>query len=93
MSAELSRLILGKTSRYNTRMVAVSCLLLRDTINAAEPIKFETSPWSRMRIAAGARHTLCVIEGGRVSGWGGNDIGQLGVGDTMATQRTERCQY
>merc|ERR1712166_1510659 len=51
LSAELSGLILGKTSRYNVRMVAVSCPLLRDTANAAEPIKFETSlPWSRARI-------------------------------------------
>ena len=50
LSAELSGLILGKTSRYNVRMVAVSCPLLRDTANAAEPIKFETSPWSQTRI-------------------------------------------
>jgi hypothetical protein len=82
LSAELSRLILGKTSRYNTRMVAVSCPLLRDTINAAEPITFEVPPWSRVRISAGGDHTLCVNEGGRVFGWGGrNDYGQLGVGD------------
>ena len=46
LSAELSRLILGKTSRYNVGMVAVSCPLLRDTANAAEPIKFEVSPWA-----------------------------------------------
>jgi hypothetical protein len=30
LSAELSGLILGKTSRYNVRMVSVSCPLLRD---------------------------------------------------------------
>merc|ERR1712195_195197 len=63
LSAELSGLILGKTSRYNVRMAAVSCPLLRDTANAAEPIKFETSPWSRARIAADACHTLCVSTG------------------------------
>ena len=81
LSAELSGLILGKTSRYNVRMVAVSCPLLRDTVNAAEPIKFETSPWSRMRIAAGVGHTLCVSAGGRVFAWGDSEYGQLGVGD------------
>ena len=81
LSAELSGLILGKTSRYNTRMVAVSCPLLRDTVNAAEPIRFEVSPWSRMRIAAGFEHTLCVDAGGRVFAWGLNMFGQLGVGD------------
>merc|ERR1712166_1194967 len=63
LSVELNRLILGKTSRYNTRMVAVSCPLLRDPVNAAEPIKFEVSPWSRARIAAGGYHTLCVSAG------------------------------
>ena len=81
LSAELSGLILGKTSRYNVRMVAVSCPLLRDTANAAEPIKFETSPWSRARFAAGNNHTLCVNAGGRVFAWGENELGQLGVGD------------
>jgi alpha-tubulin suppressor-like RCC1 family protein len=80
LSAELNRLILAKTSRYNVRMVAVSCPLLRDTTNAAEPIVFETSPWSRTRIAAGYAHTLCVNAGGRVSAWGANGYGQLGVG-------------
>ena len=35
LSAELSGLVLGKTSRYIERMVAASCLLLRDTANAA----------------------------------------------------------
>ena len=35
LSAELSGLILSKTSRYNVRMVAVSCPLLRDTTDAA----------------------------------------------------------
>ena len=79
MSAEL---ILGKTSRHNVKMVAVSCPLLRDTVNAAEPIKFETSPWSRARITAGGNHTLCVNEGGRVFGWGNNKYGLHGVGDT-----------
>merc|ERR1712160_32851 len=49
LSAELSGLILGKTTRYNVRMVAVSCPRLRDTAKAAEPIKFETSPRSRAR--------------------------------------------
>ena len=68
LSAELSGLILGKTSRYNVRMVAVSCPLLRDTANAAEPIKFEVSPWSRTRIAAGGAHTLCVSADGLVFG-------------------------
>ena len=81
LSAELSGLILGKTSRYNVRMVAVSCPLLRDTANAAEPIKFETSPWSRARIAAGGYHALCVSAGGRVLACGNNNLGQLGVGD------------
>ena len=64
LSAELSGLILGKTSRYNVRMVDVSCPLLRDTVNTAEPIKFEISPWARTRIAAGGEHTLCVSTGG-----------------------------
>ena len=82
LSAELSGLILSKTSRYNVRMVAVSCPLLRDTINAAEPIKFEVSPWARARIAAGACHTLCVNARGRVSGWGRNLDDQLGAVDT-----------
>ena len=80
LSAELSGLVLGKTSRYNVRMMAVSCPLLRDTANAAEPIRFEASPWSRMRIAAGGYHTLCVSAGGSVFAWGRNDSGQLGVG-------------
>jgi len=83
LSAELSGLILGKTSRYNTRMVAVSCPLLRDTVNAAEPIKFEVvSPWAQTRIAAGGYYTLCVNAGGSVFGWGDNFQGQLGVVDT-----------
>ena len=81
LSAELSGLILGKTSRYNVRMVAVSCPLLRDTVNAAELIRFEVSPWSRARIAAGGHHTLCVNAGGRVHACGNNNLGQLGVGD------------
>ena len=74
------------------RMVAVSCPLLRDTAKVAEPIKFETSPWSRARIAADSSHTLCVNVGGRAFAWGDNPHGQLGVGDkenrvvpTMAT--------
>ena len=62
-------------------MVAVSCPLLRDTINAAEPIRFETSPWSRARIAANGAQTLCVSAGGSLSCWGSNEDGQLGVGD------------
>ena len=82
LTAELSGLILGKTSRYNTRMVAVSCPLLRDTTNAAEPIMFEASPWSRVRIAAGGCHTVCVSASGRVFAWGSNAWGQLGAGDT-----------
>ena len=77
LSAELSGLIWGKTSRYNVRMVSVSCPLLRDTVNAAEPIKFETSPWSRTRIACGGLHTLFVSAGGRMFGSGNNDCGQL----------------
>ena len=36
LSAELSGLTLGKTSRYNVRMVHVSCPLLRDIANAAQ---------------------------------------------------------
>ena len=80
LSAELSGLILGKISRYNVRMVTLSCPLLRDTVNVTEPIKFETSPWSRARIATGCDHTLCVNAGGRVFAWGGNARGQLGVG-------------
>ena len=63
------------------RMVAVSCPLLRDIANAAEPIKFEVSPWSRARITAGDAHTLCVSAGGRVFAWGKNTCGQLIVGD------------
>ena len=82
LSANVNELILGKTSRYNVRMVAVSCPLLRDTVNAAEPIKFEVSPWSRARIAAGGFHTLFAGEGGRLFAWGRNNFGQLGVGDT-----------
>ena len=82
LSAEPSGLILGKTSRYNVRMVAASCPLLRDTVNAAEPIKFEVSSWSRTRIAAGYEHTLCVNKGGRVFAWGAHYEGQLGVGGT-----------
>jgi len=63
-------------------MVAVSCPLLRDTVNAVEPIKFEVSPWARARIAAGGNHTLCVSVGGSIFAWGSNTWGQLGVGDT-----------
>ena len=44
LSAELSGLILSKISRYNDMRVAVSCLLLRDTANAAEPVKFGACP-------------------------------------------------
>ena len=90
LSAELSGLILGKTSRYNVRMAAVTCPLLRDTVNAAEPIRFETSPWAQTRIggiAAGGYHTVCVNMGGRVFAWGKSHQGQLGVGDTE-----KRCQ-
>ena len=82
LSVELSGLILGKTSRYNVRMVAVSCPLLRDTANATEPIKFEVSPWARTRVTAGGNHTLCVSAGGRMLGWGKNAGSQLGVVDT-----------
>ena len=93
-SAELSGLILGKTSRYNARMVTVSCPLLRDTTKAAERIRFETSPWSRTRIEAGGDHTVCVNAGGRVFAWGWNIFGELGVGDTemreMVAGRLER---
>ena len=81
LSADLSGLILGKTSRHNVRMVAVPCPLLRDTTNEAEPIKFESPPWSRTQIAAGVSHTLCVSAGGRVLAWGNNFGGQLGIGD------------
>ena len=80
LTPELSGLVLGNTSRYNVRMVAASCPLLRDTTNATEPIKFEASPWSRARIAAGGYLTLCVGAGGRVFAWGKNEYGQLGVG-------------
>ena len=62
--------------------VAVSCPLLRDTVNAAEPTKFEASLWSRARVAACGVHTLCVSEGGGVFALGANTKGQLGVGDT-----------
>ena len=82
LSAELSGLILGKTSKYNVRMLAVSCPLLRDTVNAAEPIKFEVSPWAQTRIAARGAYTMCVNASGRVFAWGNNGSGQLGVGDT-----------
>ena len=51
------------------------------TVNATEPIRFETSPWSRARIAAGGFHTLCVNASGRAFVWGDNEYGQLGVGD------------
>ena len=81
LSAELSGLILGKTSRYNVNMMCVSCSLLRDTANAAEPITFEASPWSRTRIAAGYGQMLCVNASGNVFAWGANHFGQLGVGD------------
>ena len=81
LSAELNRLILSKTSRYNTRMVAVSCPLLRDATTATEPIRLEASPWSRMRIAAGWSHTLCIRADGTIFAWGGNANGELGVGD------------
>merc|ERR1719345_63801 len=73
LSAELSGLILGKTSRSTVRMVAASCPLLRDTVNAAEPIKFEVSPWAQTRIAAGSAYTLCVNAGGRLFGWGSSE--------------------
>ena len=79
LSVELSGLILSKTSRYNVRMLAVSCPLLRDTVNAAEPIKFEVSLWAQTRIACGSEHTICVSADGRLSGWGSNEQGQLGV--------------
>ena len=80
LSAELSGLILGKTSRYNKRMVAVSCPLLRDTVSAA-PVTFEISSSSRARITAGCGHMLCVSRSS-VFAWGDNEDGQLGVGDT-----------
>ena len=48
---------------------------------AGEPIKFETWPWSRVRIAAAGSHTLCVNAGEPVFAWGKNSYGQLGVGD------------
>ena len=54
----------------------------RDTVDAAEPITFEVSPWAQTRIAAGDAHTLCVSAGGRLFGWGNNEDGQLGVGNT-----------
>ena len=82
LSAELSGLVLSTTSRYNEKMVAVSCPLLRDTANATELIKFEASPWSRAWIAVGGSHTLCVDAGGSVFAWGKNNFGQLGVGGT-----------
>ena len=87
LSAELSGLIFGKTSRYNVRMVAVSCPLLRGTANAAEPITFEVSPWSRTRVAAGGMHALCVNAAGRAFGWGLNTSGQLGVGNTETNKQ------
>ncbi len=33
-------------------------------------------------IAAGGFHTICLLEDGRVVAWGGNNYGQLGLGDT-----------
>ena len=80
LTADLSWLILGKTSRYNVKMMTVSCPLLRDIVNTAEPIRFEVSPWTQTRIAAGGSHTFCVNAGGSVFGWGNNAEGQLGVG-------------
>ena len=90
LSAELSGLILGKTSRYNVRMVAISCPLLRDTANAAEPITFETPPWPQTRVAAGGMHTLCVGAGGHVFGWHGITTPVASYG--LQTQRPESCQ-
>ena len=84
LSAELSGLILGKTSRHHVKMVSVSCPMLRDTTNAAEPITFEVSPLSQTRIAASDYHTLCVSASGRVLAWGNNIKGQLGIGHTRS---------
>ena len=55
-----------------------------DTANAAEPIKFEVSPWSRTRIVCDGLHTLCVSAGDNVFGWGNNEEGQLGVQQSSA---------
>ena len=38
-----------------------------------------------MYVAAGENHTLCITTDGSLFAWGGNDRGQLGVGDTETT--------
>lgn len=42
-------------------------------------------------VACGAAHTLAVTEGGRLFGWGANDDGQLGCGDSAMRPRPEAC--
>ena len=79
LSAGLGGLILCKASKYNVSMVVVSCPLLRDTVNAAEPIKFKVSPWAQTRVACGSEHTLCVSAGGSAFAWDSIEHGQLGV--------------
>jgi cysteine-rich repeat protein len=47
------------------------------------PIDFGTSAQART-ISAGADHACVLLEGGTVKCWGGNQSGQLGLGDTVA---------
>ena len=79
LSAELSGLILCKTSRYSVRMIKVSCPLLRDTANSAEPITFVVPPWSCMRIAGGGSNTFSVTANGTLYGWGWKVSGEIGA--------------
>lgn len=37
------------------------------------------SPWMVHKVACGWNHTLAIIEGGRVTAWGCNAFGQLGI--------------
>ena len=60
------------------RMAAVSCTLLRDTAKAAEPIKFEISPWSQHGSQL-TYHTICTTTDGSVFTWGAGAGGRLGT--------------
>lgn len=37
-----------------------------------------------VKVAAGSRHTVALLENGHVFTWGWNDYGQLGLGDTAS---------